>query len=199
MAVRAVVFDIGGVLELTPSLGVTEKWEELLGLQPGDLNARLRDVWAPGSLGQITEEQVHEQIGERLGLGAGVVEDFMADTWREYLGTPNTELIGFFRGLRPQYLTGIVSNSFVGARHREQEAYGFEDYTDTIVYSHEVGVAKPDPRIYEMATHRLDVRPAEVVFLDDREVCVEGARAVGMQAIQFIDTGQAIADIRALL
>ena len=44
----------------------------------------------------------------------------MADLWREYLGTANTELIEYARRLRPRYRTGILSNSFVGAREREQ-------------------------------------------------------------------------------
>jgi hypothetical protein len=44
----------------------------------------------------------------------------MAEMWEEYLGTPNVELIDWFRDLRPRYRTGIIS-SFVGAREREQE------------------------------------------------------------------------------
>jgi hypothetical protein len=67
----------------------------------------------------------------------------MADIWREYLGTANKELIDYARRLRPRYRTGILSNSFVGARQREQAAYGFEDLVDEIVYSYEVGMSSP--------------------------------------------------------
>ncbi|MEX2626162.1 MAG: hypothetical protein WD225_04725, partial [Ilumatobacteraceae bacterium] len=49
---------------------------------------------------------------------------FMDDLWAEYLGTPNTELIDYFTGLGGRVRTGILSNSFVGAREREQERYG---------------------------------------------------------------------------
>jgi putative hydrolase of the HAD superfamily len=93
----------------------------------------------------------------------------------------------------------LLSNSFVGARGREQRRYRFRELVDLIVYSHEVGLSKPDPRIYRLTCRRLGVRPAEAVFLDDAEPAVDGARAVGMQAVLFEDNAQAIAEIEALL
>jgi len=127
VAIRAVVFDIGGVLEITPDLGVDRQWETRLGLPAGQMAERMHDVWLGGSLGTITLEDVHQAITDRLGLDERQLAAFMADMWREYLGTANTELIEYARGLRPRYRTGILSNSFVGAREREQAAYGFED------------------------------------------------------------------------
>jgi HAD superfamily hydrolase (TIGR01509 family) len=56
---------------------------------------------------------------------------------------------------------------------------------DDILISAEVGLAKPDPRIYRLAAERLGVRPDEAVFVDDFAANVEGARAVGMRAIHF--------------
>ena len=79
-----------------------------------------------GSIGTITEEDVHQAITDRLGLDGQHHAAFMADIWREYLGTANKELIDDARRLRPRYRTGILSNSFVGARQREQAAYGFD-------------------------------------------------------------------------
>jgi putative hydrolase of the HAD superfamily len=199
MVIRAVVFDIGGVLEITPDLGVDRQWETRLGLPDGEILARLRDVWQGGSIGTITLDDVHQALQERLGLDDQTRAQYMADVWREYLGTANTELIDYARRLRPRWRTGIVSNSFVGAREREQAAYGFEDLVEEIVYSHEVGFSKPDPRIYALACTRLDVAPEETVFLDDSDVCVTGARDVGIHAVRYRDNAQAIAEIEKLL
>jgi epoxide hydrolase-like predicted phosphatase len=91
--------------------------------------------------------------------------------------------------------TGILSNSFIGAREREQRAYGFADMCDVIVYSHEEGTKKPNPAIYQAVCDRLDVSPSEVVFVDDLDVGVEGARRIGMTVIKFTDTEQAIAEL----
>lgn len=199
MAIRAVVFDIGGVLEITPDLGLTERWETRLRLPAGELNQRMHDVWAAGSIGTITEGDVHQAITDRLGLDGQQLAVFMADFWREYLGTANTQLIEYVRQLRPRYRTGILSNSFVGVREREQAAYGFEDLVDEIVYSHEAGMSKPDPRIYALTCARLDVRAEETVFLDDTGRCVDGAQEAGLHAVRYQDNAQAIEEIEKLL
>jgi epoxide hydrolase-like predicted phosphatase len=199
MTIEAVVFDIGGVLEITPDLGVSAAWESKLGLAPGELDKRMSDAWRGGSIGTISEAQVHQAVTERLGLGQQQLAEFMADIWREYLGTANTELIEYARQLRPRYRTGILSNSFVGAREREQAAYGFEDLVGDIIYSHECGMSKPDPGIYALTCTRLAVEPAELVFLDDSLACVEGARQAGIHAVLYRDNAQAIGDIEALL
>ena len=193
MVIRAVLFDIGGVLEITPDLGVDRQWETRLGWPDGEILARLRDVWRGGSIGTITLDDVHRALRDRLGLDGQQLTAFMADVWREYVGSANPELIEYARGLRPQYRTGILSNSFVGAREREQAAYGFEDLVDEIVYSHETGMAKPDPRIYALVCERLGARPGETVFLDDVEQNVAGAREAGIHAVHYRGNTQAIA------
>jgi epoxide hydrolase-like predicted phosphatase len=199
MVMRAVVFDIGGVLEITPDLGLHRMWETRLGLPDGEILERMRDVWQGGSIGTITLDDVHEALRDRLGLDDDKLAQYLADLWREYLGTANTELIEYARRLRPRYRTGIVSNSFVGAREREQAAYGFEDLVEEIVYSHEVGFSKPDPRIYALICTRLHVPPEEMVFLDDTDACVAGARDAGIRAVRYQDNAQAIAEIEKAL
>jgi epoxide hydrolase-like predicted phosphatase len=199
MVIRAVVFDIGGVLEIDPDLGVVPMWESRLGLSAGDLGERMRDAFAAGSIGTITEDDVHQALTDRLGLNEQQVAAFMADIWRQYLGTPNTQLIEYARLLRPRHRTGILSNSFVGAREKEQAVYGFEDLVDDIVYSHEAGMSKPDPRIYALACTRLGVRPDETVFVDDTDYCVAGAGEVGMHAVRYLDNTQVIHEIEVLL
>jgi putative hydrolase of the HAD superfamily len=199
MTIQAVVFDIGGVLEITPDLGVTGMWESRLGLAPGELNKGMHDVWRGGSIGTISEDEVHQMVTERLGLDGQQLAEFMGDIWREYLGTANTEMIDYARRLRPLYRTGIISNSFVGARKREQAVYGFEDLVDVIIYSHECGMSKPDPGIYALACERLQAEPAQMVFLDNYEPCVVGARQAGIHAVLYQDNAQAITDIGNLL
>ncbi len=199
MTLRAVVFDIGGVLEIAPPIGVTEKWEALLHLAAGELNQRLENVWRGGSVGHISEQEVHRRIGEIMAMEAAQVDAFMDDIWTEYLGTLNTQLTDYVRSLRPRYQTAILSNSFVGARRKEQERYQFEQLVDLLIYSHEEGIAKPTPRIFELTCERLGVQPAEMVFVDDVEVNIAAAQVLGIHAIRFRDTAQTIADLQACL
>jgi len=99
MSIQAVVFDIGGVFEITPSLAVTENWESRLGLGSGEINERMADVWEAGSIGMISEHDVQQAVGERLGLDERQADEFMGWIWREYLGTANTELIEYECGM----------------------------------------------------------------------------------------------------
>jgi putative hydrolase of the HAD superfamily len=197
MTIKAVAFDIGGVLEVTPQTGIDEEWEGRLGLEPGELAARLDGVFEPAAVGAVTEAELHRQVGAALEVSPGRVDELMADLWEEYLGTLNVEMAEFAAGLRPAYRTGIISNSSVGAREREQERYRMAELTDVLIYSHEVGITKPDPRIYRLACQRLGVQPPELIFLDDVEANVASARDLGIHAILFTSTRQAIADIRS--
>ena len=54
MSIKAIVFDIGGVLEITPDLGLDANWEGKLNMERGQLNKRLGDVWRHGSIGAIS-------------------------------------------------------------------------------------------------------------------------------------------------
>ncbi len=199
MAIKAVVFDIGGVLELTPSTGWREKWAARIGLTVGEMRDKMYATWRGGSIGAIDLASVELQTATVLGLTKGEVKALMADLWAEYLGTHNEALHDYFRGLRPAYQTAILSNSFVGAREREQEAYDFENSCDFIIYSHEVGMAKPDPQIYQLLCDRLKLEAHEIVFLDDSPRIVESARAFGLHTVQFESNEQAIAEINQLL
>ena len=214
MAIRAVVFDIGGILEIVPGGGdptkhfpeMIARWEERLSMQPGELRAKLKDMneglLSMGKdigLGTCSEEEWRDAIHLATGMSAEQMNAFIRDYWDVYLGNPNEELMAFFSSLRPRYQTALLSNSGSGARREEQERYHFNEMTDLIIYSHEEGVEKPDRRIYALTCERLGAQPEEIVFLDDVQRNVAAAAAYGMRAILFTDTAQAIADVQALL
>ena len=126
MPVRGVLFDIGGVLEVNPETGWLDRWAHTLALAPRELERRLDGVWEAGSIGALTLEEIEDQILDALALDHAQLAALMADVWAEYVGTLNQELFDYLGSLRGRYKTGLLSNSFVGAREREQVAYGFE-------------------------------------------------------------------------
>jgi len=199
MAIRAVVFDIGGVLEITPHTGWVEKWEARLHLSPGELGKRLSEGWEDGSVGKLSAEAVAQHVAKSMGIDQEQAKALMADFWQEYLGELNSELAAYFASLRPRYHTALLTNSFPGAREKEQERYHFDQMCDLLVYSHEEEFAKPDRRMFALTCERLGVQPTEMIFLDDHERPVVAARALGIHAILFRDTAQAIAAIEECL
>lgn len=199
MRIRAIAFDMGGVLEMTAPTGWIEKWEQRLNLNLGAVMDKLDRMGLDGSLGPCSELEWREGLQKVTGIDASQTDEFMADLWQEYLGTLNVQLVDYFKSLRPKYRTAIISNSFVGAREREEAAYRFSEICDFIIYSHEVGLRKPDPHIFTLACERLGLQPSEVIFVDDHEEVMVSARELGMHCIEFKDNEQVIAEINACI
>ena len=201
-AVRAVVFDIGGVLERTEGWEVLgARWDARMGFPPGEFERRLRGsgFGLDAALGRISEQAFERALGELYDLDGPLLEEFVADQWGWYVGELDTEVASYFESLRPRYRTAMLSNSMVGARGVEEARYGFGAMTDLIVYSHEEGIAKPDPEIYLRTCDRLGVRPDETVFVDDTEAWVAAARELGIRGVCFETTAQALAEVDRLL
>ncbi|WP_131796614.1 hypothetical protein [Candidatus Protofrankia datiscae] len=112
------------MLEVTPPTEWVRRWEREAGLAAGTVFEQLHDVFLAGSVGTMSEAEVIAAVRVRLSLSEDQMTSFWALMWEEYLGTLNVELFEWFRGLRSRFRTGILSNSFVGAREREQERYG---------------------------------------------------------------------------
>jgi putative hydrolase of the HAD superfamily len=139
------------------------------------------------------------RYADALGLLPDQADRFRADMWVWYCGDLDEPLVDYVRLLRPRLKTGILSNSADGARREEERRYRFSELVDDVVYSHEVGLAKPDPAIFELACRRLDVQPPEVVFVDDVPDNVEAAARFGLQAVLHERTAHTIATIERLV
>ncbi len=199
MGIRAVIFDIGGVLLRTEDHSGRRKWEARLGLEE---NGLARHVWGSdvsrrASVGQASEDEVWAHIAAHFRLSDAEMREFVADFWSG--DRVDQMLVQFLRDLRPRYKTGIISNAWATARHAITESFGIADALDTIVLSAEEGIEKPDARIYHIALRRLGVLPAEAIFVDDMPENVAAASALGMRGIQFQNTAQAIAEVRRYL
>jgi HAD superfamily hydrolase (TIGR01509 family) len=161
--------------------------------------AAASDFAGDAGIGELTEAEVREHWRRRLGLEEAQADELMADYWRWYVGTLDQPLVDWFAALRGRgLLTGILSNSGPGAREAER-VWGFEEMTDDIVYSHEVGLAKPDPAIYELTRSRLGVGTDEIAFLDDVEANVVAARAAGWHAVRHEETSRSIAELERII
>lgn len=85
--------------------------------------------------------------------------------------------------LHTRYKIGIIANQKLGTAHRLQ-AFGVLDYIDLVVASAEEGVAKPDPRIFEIALKRAGCRPEQAIMVGDRlDNDIAPANAMGMKTI----------------
>jgi HAD superfamily hydrolase (TIGR01509 family) len=198
MTLRAVYFDLGGVIVRTGDREPRTKLAERLGMSYGELAKAVfeNESSLRASLGAVSPQEHWADVIQRLGLppseADSVRQEFFAGD------TLDLDLINFLRSLRPKYRTGLLSNAWSDMREY-LVSQKIDDAFDQLIISAEVGIMKPDARIYQLALEKLGVAPAEAVFVDDFIVNVEGARAVGMYAIQFTRPEQTLEELKKLL
>jgi putative hydrolase of the HAD superfamily len=100
------------------------------------------------------------------------------------------KLIALISELKKTYKTAILSN--VGTNQILDNLLSAEEQTlfDAFIFSYQVGVIKPDPKIYKIALEKLGIEPQEAVFTDDVPRNVEAAKALGIQGIVYEDSHQ---------
>jgi epoxide hydrolase-like predicted phosphatase len=203
MDVRALMFDFGGVLYMPPDLKNLQRWEKILGLKK---DGYLKEFFAqPGEsqfaqkvfTGEISEAEILNNLGLHWRISPWLVRFLRKRSFSKKRF--NHPMADYIRSLRPRYLTAILSNAGDLDRQVFNEAYGIEALVDKVIISAEVGLAKPDPRIYWLALDQFGLQPEETIFVDDLAINVEAAKDLRMRAIQFHSNKQVFREIQEML
>ncbi len=210
--IQAVLFDFGGVFTDSPFHAVHAFGEEL-GLGPAEVTEIVfgsyeqdgDHPWHRLERGEITLESARESVlalGEARNLTVDIYELFGRMAGNNAGADQRQPLVDCVRRLKEQgYRRGIVTNNVkvFGEGWRRLSPVG--EVCDFVVGSRHGGVRKPDPAIFEIALSRLpDLKPEQVVFLDDYSANVSAASAMGMHTITVgTDLAAVIAELDALL
>lgn len=198
MPFQAVFFDLGGVIVRTEYQAPRQHLAERLGMEYEDLVRAVFDSESArrATVGEISEDDHWKALARRFHRPATEIDALRS----EFFGGDilDHELIEFIRSLRPRYKTGAISNAWDGLR-KYMVDHGFEDAFDNVTISAEVGAAKPQSRIFELALQAAGVEPGKAVFVDDFEENIEAARKMGMAVVHFRDPAKAVAELEALL
>lgn len=198
MTIRAIYFDLGGVIVRTEFQAPRQHLAERFGRDYDDLVKLVFDseTALQATVGLVSEDEHWAAVARRLHLPESEIEavrdEFFAGD------VTDLHLLDFMRGLRKHYKVGLISNAWSGLRPWIIDKK-FADAFDAMTISAEERVAKPDPAIFRIALEKLEVAPAEAVFLDDFPANVTGARALGMHAIHFTHAEQALAELNQIL
>lgn len=199
--IRALIFDAGDILYFRSQRGSKlDAFLKELGLERSPNHAReKKDIEYKAYRGLLTHDEYREAIirmygvtqPERVARGKQALIDDDADV-TFFDGVPETLLALKKRG----YLLSIVTDTAnsISAKLNWFERGGFGRVWDSIVSSLELGMRKPDPRIYQAALCQLGLTPDQAVFVGHRTSELDGARAVGMQTIAFNYDQDASAD-----
>ena len=198
MSIKAVFFDLGGVIVRTEFQAPRQQLAEKLGMEYDDLSKLVfdSDSGVRASIGEISSAEHWASVIQRLKRPASelavIRDEFFAGD------IVDRTLLEYIRSLRGKYKTGLISNAWSDLREfivREK----FDDAFDHMVISAEVGAAKPEPKIFQIALDHFGVSPNEAVFVDDFEINIEGCEKVGMKGIHFVDPESALRQLKKLL
>ena len=198
MTIRAVIFDFGSVLVQMGDETPRQALAEQLGVPLKELYRLVFDseTASRAMVGELTIEQHWQAVEAALGVAPEALPAIRAQFWSA--DQVNTELVEYIRKLRPKYKVGLLSNAWNDLRQGMQQRFGFDGLFDELVISAEVGLAKPDPRIFHLAVARLGVQPEQTIFVDDVLANVEAARLIGLQAIHYRHNSQLFQELERL-
>lgn len=199
MKIKAVIVDVGGVLVQTLDYSRRHFWEEKLHLKPGQLGKEVYTVEPAdlATLGKVKDEDIWLDIKKRFSLSeANLVQvklDFSAGD------RLNTAFYTYMQKVHSKYTTALLSNAWLGAREAYTEKYHLDKIVDQMIISAEEGMRKPHKNIFKLTLLRLDLKPDQVLFIDDAKDNIAAAKKIGMHVVQFVDTKQTIAAMTELL
>ena len=195
--IDAIIFDLGNVLLAFDERRATEGLAARTGKARGQIEdyARNTPYVTELGLGKLSKQRFFQTVARDLGFD-GTYEEF-ALLWSDIF-TPIDPMIALAESLKGRTPRFVLSNT--NAIHIEfiLEHHPFMSGFDGLVFSHEVGMLKPDPAIFQYTLDKYGLAAGRTVYFDDITVYVEAARRLGIQAIHYRDFGQARAELTKL-
>ena len=200
MKIKAVILDYGDVLSYSPT---AEEWGRMASLFQVD-PAGFRPLWDRNRLHYDRGDFSLETYWSKLAADAGMklepeqlkkLSQWDVEMWAHI----NPTMVDWLKQMRSSGVkTGLLSNMPVDMIRYARQQFAWLKHFDHQTFSAEVRVIKPDAAIYQHSLDGLGVAPSEALFVDDRESNIDGARALGLSAIQFHSVAQLKGDLEKL-
>tara|TARA_E500000081_G_C6038000_1_gene307880 strand:- start:25 stop:672 length:648 start_codon:yes stop_codon:yes gene_type:complete len=207
--IKAVFWDFGGVITTSPfdSFNIYEKENNLAKDFIRQVNATNPDnnAWAKLERNEIDILKFNDLfLAESSKLGYPIPGIEVISLLQ---GQLRPEMIGALKKIKGQLIQACLTNNIsspneelsdenVSIAGKNDEVMSLFDF---VIASSEQNVRKPDPDFYQLALEEANVRPNEVVFLDDLGINLKPARALGMQTIKVTDASNALRELNDLL
>ena len=182
--IRGIIFDCFGVLYTDASKAYFSRFP--------DFREELYDLNKMSDHGFIDRTDYLAQVAKITGVSE---KETAAAFMHEFVA--NKPLIEYIRTeLKSRYKVGLLSN--IGRDWMQDffDEHQLHDLFDVVVLSHEEGIAKPNPLIFERTATRLGLLPGECIMIDDREENCQGAASIGMKTVHYTDNDSLMAALK---
>jgi len=183
--IRAILWDWGGVFNPQhETLNGYHTVAERYGFTPADFYAHLYSgsEWQQARIGALTSREYWGQIQQSLGV-PGDLEAFVAELFAGEMLNP--ALVALADLLRTRHRSGLLSNALDDLETQLAERWQVAHLFDVVINSARVGVAKPNPRAFQLALEALGCEHDEVLFIDDKLRNIIAAQAFGITSIHY--------------
>ena len=203
MAIRAVIFDLGGVILGSPIDAFTA-YEAELGLPHQFLNRMIVDngeggAWQRLERGELAMPEFLDAFDQEVAAAGVQISAATLMQRVAQVSQPRPEMLAAIGRIREAGLrVAALTNNWASEDQRSKMSL-LRDHFDVFVESVREGLRKPDPRIYALVCNRLGVAAVEAVFLDDIGRNLKPARAMGMTTIRVSSAPQALSELEPVL
>ncbi|WP_033343881.1 HAD family hydrolase [Catenuloplanes japonicus] len=185
---RALLVDLDGVLRHFSTIK-TQEIEQRYGMEPGRL-WQTASVWGrmqPALAGEVTQAQWMSTVADELVFAAGGPERAQAAVaeWQAERGAVDADMLAFVRSVRAAGLPVGIATNGTDTLAADLDTLGLTGEADVVVNSSEVGMHKPAKEFFVAACLAIGVPPPLVLFIDDDDRAVRGARAAGLSALRW--------------
>lgn len=198
-SIKAIIFDMGGVLILTCDPKPREELAKQLGIPINELLDAVfnNESTIRSEMGEFSKNELWTSVLQKFGKEGMDVERIDQIFWSG--DCLNQGLMDYIQSLRENYRIGFLSNAFQSARETVEGQFHFLHNFDLSIFSYEVKLRKPDVRIYRLICEGLHTSPEQAVFIDDMLPNVEGARRAGLYGIHYQGLGELKKELSNLL
>ncbi len=205
--IKAFIFDVGGVLLLPKDVKKREEKNLLTSYKevcfllegvdktPDEIFKDTIDTYKKSSMGEISKEETLTLYSKILGVSQKKIEELFDNLYRKNV-IENEELYKFVLGLKTRgYAIGVLSTQFHLSKNILMPKKYYEDF-DALEISCDDGLKKPDPKCFLSILEKLNIKPEESVFIDDKQENLDAAEKLGMKSLIFKNNEQFFGDIK---
>jgi len=202
MTIKAIIFDLGGVIV---ELDFSNFYNKIITLSP--LNKpqtpimleffRQSDIYHKG---YMSDDEFYQLACELLQVCALSQQEFF-DAFNSIISGFNQEMIEVVKKLKTNDDLKLIALSNVNSSHWDyllNQKWGFIEYFDELILSHEVHMTKPQKKIFLKAIEKAGCKPEEILFIDDGLNNVVSAKQLGIVGIHFTTVEDLIEELRNL-
>ncbi len=192
--IKAIIFDIGEVLQIDPKGERYEKLSREFGVSAKDIHdfieSHRNDIW----LGKINNRQFCDLLKEKFSLKIDALP-----IWEKiYSEIPfNEKLIDIVKKLKKNYRIAAISNAHE-ASSSVRNNKKFSSIFEFMIFSCDVGFVKPQKEIFDIALKKFGLKPDECVMIDDNEKNLSTPKKMGFKIILFKSNSQLIKELKEL-